>query len=192
MLRTNRDISVSWIYFYDSSIYIYLNKIYALNYIEYIHYGILHIYEPISLVFLRYPLSLSCYRKANIARLHALVNYFFLLLIISLNFAAISKYNCDMYEAPPETARERATRIWRNAWIQGRTEIHQEETSNIEEERHLNQFKTKLVRSIKEILADSKHIQSVEHYLALIQYRKRKLLMEKLKRLEASQREHTT
>jgi|GEM_PF-7022512 hypothetical protein len=90
-----------------------------------------------------------------------------------------------MFEAPTETARERAQRIWRNAWIQGRTETQViEQPQSIDEERKLNQFKTKLVRSIKEVLADSKHIQNVEHYLALIHHRRRKLLMEKLRRLE--------
>jgi len=110
------------------------------------------------------------------------------MLIISLNFAAILRYNIDMSEDSPETARQRATRIWRNAWIQGRTETQDQEeelAKVIEQERLLNQGRTALIRAITKVISEQRHSFNLVHYKSMISRRKRKLLEEKLRRLEA-------
>jgi hypothetical protein len=93
-----------------------------------------------------------------------------------------------MPEDSPETARQRATRIWRNAWIQGRTEIQEEEielAKVIEQERLLNQGRTALIRAITKVISEQKHSFNLIHYRSMISRRKRRLLEEKLRRLEA-------
>jgi hypothetical protein len=93
-----------------------------------------------------------------------------------------------MPEDSPETARQRATRIWRNAWIQGRTEVQEEEielAKVIEQERLLNQGRTALIRAITKVISEQKHSFNLIHYRSMISRRKRRLLEEKLRRLEA-------
>jgi predicted nucleic acid-binding OB-fold protein len=92
-----------------------------------------------------------------------------------------------MPEDSIETARERATRIWRNAWIQGRTEVQTQEEPqpDIEYERLLNQGRTKLIRAITKVISEQKHTFNLVYYKSAISRRKRRLLEEKLRRLEA-------
>jgi hypothetical protein len=110
------------------------------------------------------------------------------MLITSLNFAAFPCYHIDMSEDSPETARQRATRIWRNAWIQGRTEVQEEEielAKIIEQERLLNQGRTALIKAITKVIGEQKHSFNLTYYRLMITRRKRRLLEEKLRRLEA-------
>jgi len=97
-------------------------------------------------------------------------------------------YHIDMSEDSIETARERATRIWRNQWIQRQSQLHQQEPSpSIEQERLLNQGRTKLIRAINKVFDEHKHTLTLEYYKLAINSRRRKLLEEKLKRLEHHQ-----
>jgi hypothetical protein len=102
----------------------------------------------------------------------------------SLNYVPYS----IMDEPILESARERATRIWRNAWIQGRTEVQNQEqplATVIEQERLLNQGRTKLIKAINKVFEEHKHTLTLEYYKAAIGSRRRKLLEEKLRRLES-------
>jgi hypothetical protein len=94
-----------------------------------------------------------------------------------------------MPEDSPETARQRATRIWRNSQIQRRSQLQdpdEEELAKvIEQERLLNQGRTALIRAITKVISEQKHSFNLIHYKSMISRRKRKLLEEKLRRLES-------
>jgi hypothetical protein len=111
------------------------------------------------------------------------------MLIISLNFAVFSEYNYDMSEDSTETARQRATRIWRNGWIQRRSEPQNQEQIPLQtvfdQERLLNQGRTKLIAAINKVFNEHKHELTLEYYKSAINSRRRKLLEEKLRRLES-------
>jgi hypothetical protein len=84
-----------------------------------------------------------------------------------------------------ETARQRAMRTWRNQQIQRRSiKSDTTEYDKIDdEERRWNVSRSKLVAEIMSIFDKQKHDITVTYYLAVIRARKRKLLIEKLRRL---------
>jgi hypothetical protein len=95
-----------------------------------------------------------------------------------------------MPEDSPETARQRATRIWRNAWIQGQSELQNQEqpiATIQEQERLLNQERTKLIAAVNKIFEEQKHTFNLAYYKLVISRRRRRLLEEKLRRLESQQ-----
>jgi hypothetical protein len=97
-----------------------------------------------------------------------------------------------------ESAQERATRIWRNNQITRSIQIineklgiTQNETVNIPHQEATAEEKS-IARSIKkyalEIFIQNKH-DKINYYMASIKSQKRRLMLEKLKRLERDQDE---
>jgi hypothetical protein len=92
-----------------------------------------------------------------------------------------------------ETARERARRIWRNSWIQKQVTIV-DDTSDpdweriLDEDRRLNNMRSKLTVEINKII-NQKNRKIIENYKISIQARRRRLLREKLRRLQESHNE---
>jgi hypothetical protein len=85
----------------------------------------------------------------------------------------------DDIDLSKETARERATRMWRNAHIQ-RTMGHEPQTYD-----HTPQGNKLRAHIIK--LLTSKNNTTLHNYLISIEMRRRSLLAEKLRRLRAQQ-----
>jgi hypothetical protein len=96
-----------------------------------------------------------------------------------------------MFEEPiKESARERAQRIWRNNQIQKESMAIDESDvqaliDQSQQDKRFNTIRAKLLRSMKQIISNTQHIETIQLYKASLMIRKRKLLEEKLKRLEA-------
>jgi vacuolar-type H+-ATPase subunit H len=89
-------------------------------------------------------------------------------------------------ELPKESARQRAQRIWRNNHIQKWAKYPEQiDSTIIEDEKRSNQIMARINRSIREVLTESNHTKAVSYYMELIRLRKRRLLKEKLRRLES-------
>lgn len=93
-----------------------------------------------------------------------------------------------MSEDPPiETARERATRIWRNHYIQHHYTII-DDTSDpnwkkiVEQDKRLNSIRSKISRMILTVLL-GKNDKAITYYRLALEARHRRLLKEKLKRI---------
>jgi hypothetical protein len=106
------------------------------------------------------------------------------------------------YDRPKETALERATRKWRNNVVSRRiieaqrtpkvrdvnTELKTVETLTNEGRRHgpINRLESKFKKELKAMLQGHAD-RNLALYAASLQHRKRRLLLEKLRRLEARQ-----
>jgi hypothetical protein len=97
-----------------------------------------------------------------------------------------------MYEnVTKETARQRAIRIWHNNWIQQNAKAPDDiddsySVKALYEERLMNKLRTKLAKEILKIF-NKRNRTIIENYKISIQARKRRLLTEKLRRLQASE-----
>jgi hypothetical protein len=89
-----------------------------------------------------------------------------------------------------ETARQRAQRIWRNNFIQHYNII--DDTSDpdwnkiIEEDKQLNTIRARVSHEVRKIIY-SKNTEIVTHYIISLRERRRRLLKEKLARLQKSE-----
>lgn len=87
-----------------------------------------------------------------------------------------------------ETARQRASRMWRNNYIQLHTlaELEAPIDEVIEEDKKLNAVRSRLSKVIRSILSN-KNDKAINYYVVALRERRRRLLKEKLRRLRSNE-----